>query len=247
MMFCFGRYPTASAILDIDLHKIAVAYLRMYLKGNVGSSLPITIKCANGEFNALDDFVQAVNPVNVNIYTKVPRQWIEAALATITGTKRTQAIFSACLLPKVRAGGQWGDSFNAMQFGAGGSNWSVDHMIPDANFAQTGISPGDSFKDSLRNFLPILNLDNSSYRRTPCATKLDSQASYYKTYLTDAPKMPGGQVHPFIDAVWQMQAQSGGLAGLDAKDFLVQPDPSTGRCYGEERLASLCSILEDVL
>jgi len=249
MMYFMGKVQQPSAILDSDLHKIAVAYLRMYLRNNVGSSLPITIKCASGDFQALGDFIQAVNanacPAAVG--SPVPRPWIEAALGAIKGTKRTQVIFAACLLPPVRSGAAWGASFQTMQFGAGGSNWTVDHMIPDANFGQTPPTLGDSFKDSLRNFYPIHGVDNSSYRRTPCATKLDAASTYYSTYISNPSKLTGGAAHPFINQVFNLQAQAGGLAGLDNKDYLVVQDPSTSRCYGGERFSILCDIFERLL
>src|SRR5262249_18051765 len=104
------------------------------------------------------------------------------------------------------------------------------------------LSPGDPYKDSLRNFCPVIGSDNAEYSARDCALKLDLNAANYATYRSTPRKMPGGQVHPFVDKLLAQQGVAGGNPELNERAVLVNGSP-THRCYGKERIEFVADIL----
>lgn len=233
---------------DEELHQIAVAYFRRLLDGGVGDTLPLTKQVGANKIQDFSDFLQRINPQRAGALTSKPNTtWLETALNGIGGMATAKIIFNACFLPRIHGKNlqAYGSIFNPITFTRGANNWQVDHLIPQNSFTQP-LSPGDAYKETLRNFCPVMGSDNAAYGAGPCAQKLNLTVNY-GTYRTDPHKMPDGQVHPFIDKLLDKQGTQaqGGNDELDNRDWLINTSPIKKRCYGQERIQILIDLLKD--
>lgn len=253
MLYYFHRHKSAGTLgtppPDNELHQLSVAYLRRLLDGGVGDSLPITKAIGANSVTTLPDFLQRVNPARSgNFNGAVPRAWLDVQLNGVRGPQTAKLVFNGCLLPRIRGpqSQAFGSLFEPVTFERGANNWQIDHLIPQQNFSGA-VSPGDPYKDSLRNYCPAIGSDNAAYNATDCALKLDLAAANYATYRTTPRKLRGNnQPHPFIDALLNAQGQHGGNAELNNRDWLAN-NSLAGRCYGAERIQIIGDLLIDRL
>jgi hypothetical protein len=252
LLYYFHRHRAAGTLTtpppEAELHQIAVAYFRLLLDKGVGDTLPLTKLAGSNDLPTLADFLQRINPQRAGPLSGPPTpMWLQLALNDVRGPGTATVAFNACLLPVIHGNNPqaFGSPFNPTTFGRGANNWQIDHLIPQNSFRPL-LSPGDPFKDSLRNFCPIIGSDNAAYNARDCAQKLDLATANLATYRTDARKMPGGNVHPFIEALLTRQGANGGNAELNQRDWLINPTPVPGnRCYGDERIEILVRLLQD--
>lgn len=257
LLYYFHSYKATGAALtqppDSELHEVVLAYVRRSLDGTIGDTLALTKKAGKGGFQSLSQFLDAVHPQRSGSSRAAPaaRAWLRSAIEGIKGTSSAQIVFNATLLPP-RHGINvvpLGASFMPVEFGRGANKWQIDHLIPENNFSARGT--GIEYKDTLRNFCPVLGNDNGSYKATDCSVKLDATSAFYSTYLTDPRKLPPGssQPHPFISSLLAKQAVPGGEARLNQQKGLAEKigPGRPNRCYGEERLEILCDLLVERL
>ncbi|MEK9505551.1 DUF262 domain-containing protein [Gaopeijia maritima] len=247
----YYRTATARSSLQIDqivqvdvLHKLAVAYTRRLLDSSIGNTGSIADQILKGKLS-VSQWIDAITPDKSGSFGAKPdAAWLQLRLEN-AGISSAKAIFSACLLPtrKVRGGSrQWGKgAFTSLFVRTGGKpRWSLDHVIPKSSFK--GRSPGDAYQDSLRNLMPILTKDNSSYNKMDADTKIrDSHAAWYGKYRTGgtADRHPGGSAHPMHDALFKTQGRRS-PSELNSIDQLANG-------VGPERLGLLHAILLDKL
>lgn len=212
-----------------DMHRIALAYLRKALDGGVGDTLPLTIAVARGDVISVDDFTNRVVPDRSGPLTSaVPNDWLRNALDAVRNVDSARVVFNACLLPAIRAGAGFGDSFEPIAFRAGADNWAVDHLIPQNSFDRpNNPTVGDPYKTTLRNLCPAIGSDNSSYKATDCAVKL-TNPGYYDTYLTDLRKLICGKPHPYILELLRVQGDRTS-ADLNVPQYLCTDAPAGPR------------------
>jgi hypothetical protein len=252
LLYYFHYYKSSGGPLgqppDSELHEVVLAYVRRSLDGTVGDTLAITKKAGKGGFQNLSQFLDAVNPQRSGSRLgPAARAWLENALVGINGTSSAQIVFNATLLPKRHGGSSLalGSQFTPVEFGRGANKWQVDHLIPENSFSAR--TTGIEYRDTLRNFCPVLGSDNGSYKATDCSVKLDSSSAFYSTYLTDARKFPPGSTRPhsFISTLLTKQSVAGGDARLNQPKGLAERigPGRPNRCFGEERLEILCDLL----
>ena len=252
MLFYFHIHRVNSTLNtpppDSELHKIAVAYFRRLLDGSVGDTLPITKQVGANQLQGFQNFLQRINPQHAGIIRSAPdTTWLEMALNRIRGRATARIVFNACLLPPIYGDNRQtcGSAFDPITFARGANNWQIDHLIPQNSFVQP-LSPGDAYKDTLRNFCPVIGSDNAGYGACDCAQKLNLSTANYVTYKTEHRKMLDGQVHPFINELLNKQGMQGGNPELNNRDWLRNVSASsTPRCYGQERIQILIDLLKD--
>lgn len=239
----------AYVVPEVELNKIAIAYIRKLLDGTVGDTLPLTKEVSTNNTINLANFLEKINPIRSGSIENSPeRTWLMNSLLNVRNKDTAKIIFNACLLPPVRNVGEYGSNYTRMNFRGGQNNWTIDHMIPENSFltAPNANSIGNPHRDSLRNYCPILGSDNSSYKRTNLSVKM-THDSYYKTYVTpnDDRKKFNGAGHPFFQRLLQLQGQLENPALLDSADYLITE--INGVCYGQQRVEIICDLLTERL
>jgi hypothetical protein len=228
------------SLVESDLlHKLCVAYARRFLDGAIGNTGDIASDVLRGL--SLKKWLERVSPDRAGPLNSEPdSSWLELRLDN-TGYQGAKVVLGAGLLPKrtVRSGKrQWGvGTFSSIFVRAPGrQKWSLDHIIP-----QSQMGPETPHKDSLRNLIPVLFKDNSSYSAMDADAKLKSPDQWYAKYrdASDTERAPGGVAHPLHEKIFLKQ--SGHTAQrLNATDGL-------GGKVGKERLKLLLEILKDRL
>lgn len=220
------KRTSIDTLVQIDvLHKLAVAYMRRLLDSSIGNTGAIAEDVLKGSLTVKQWLAAVVPPKSGTFGQKPDAAWLRLRLEN-AGIASAKAIMTACLLPKAQVQGgsrQWGKgSFLSLFVRAGGRpKWSLDHIIPKANFR--GKSVGDAYQDSLRNLAPVLTKDNSSFNRMDANTKVqDTVGNWYGKYrqggTTD--RLPNGVPHPFHDHLFLAQGTAS-PADLNAIDQLA--------------------------
>jgi len=222
------------------LHKLCVSYLRRFLDRGIGNTGDIATEVLQGRLPVKKWLERVCPPRSGDLDTAPNPSWLELRLDNI-GISGAKAVFGACLLPshtKKSGSRQWGTgSFVSIYYRAPGRpKWSLDHVIPNSKLAR-----GFPYKDSLRNLLPVLTTDNSSYSATDADTKITSKSAWYAKYRdsADVERAPNGTPHPLHDGVFAKQGKYSAKRLNDGKR-LAGPT-------GKERLTILHRILLDRL
>lgn len=229
-----------------ELHKIAIAYIRKLLDGTVGDTLPITKEVSINYNVTFDNFINKITPQRSGSINSPPdRSWLLTSLFNVRNKDTAKLIFNACVLPSIREGEEYGTNFSKMNFrGNGQNNWTIDHMIPENAFLvpPNTSSVGGPYKESLRNYCPIIGSDNSSYKRSNLSIKI-SNPIYYRSYVdgSDPRKLVNGDGHPYIVKLIEEQGNIENPISLDNRDYLATEINNI--CLGEQRINILCDIL----
>lgn len=161
-------FAAANTAADADLHNLLRAVYRVVLEGRVGRTGEIAERIARDAYTTLSGVADAVTAATSSGPLTGPPgpNWLKTYLAQ-ADSKRARRVFNACLLPDRT---QPGGPFAPLPFGTRGTEWQVDHLLPEANLQPN--QPGYPEADSLRNFAPLPQPVNRANANTPCSQKL---------------------------------------------------------------------------
>jgi hypothetical protein len=215
-----------------ELHEFLRGVYRAVVAGKIGRTKAAAKEIYSGSFGSLADLGERISQdqTSFSLSQNLSMDWLMSSLE-LADKNRSKRIFNAMLLGLApHSGGARGAQFAPLMFGRKANDFHIDHLFPASMKTQN--AAGAREVESIKNFAPFPQNQNTIAKATSCSHKL-SAGGIYDVYI----QLP--TPHPYC--VWLIGNQQAHSAMLDDQQKLQM---NASPRVGDERIEAIAKELE---